>query len=128
MTGTRRWLPVCIALALLTGTSVVVGAAEESAGAALSRMTMSLTRSHPYRFVLAYRGRTMPFRGHLCYWFAGYNETCLDPQLEWLTPATEIELYAPGGVPRDLLAGYVMLVRYPALSERIYPYRLGAGP
>ena len=90
----------------------------------LARMEMRLTHREPYLFVLAYRGPTMPFRGLLCYYFAGYNETCLDPHVEWLTPATEIELFAPGGVPRDLLQGYMMLVRYPALSQRTFRYAL----
>lgn len=44
--------------------------------------------------------------------------------LDWLTPATGIRLHAPGGVPRDLLEGYVMLVRYPALSEDTFRYLL----
>ena len=90
----------------------------------LAAMKMRLTDEEPYRFVLRYRGPRVPFRGPLCYHFAGYNETCLDPRTEWLTPATEIELHAPGGVPRDLLAGYTMLVRYPALSERTFRYDL----
>lgn len=92
----------------------------------LTRVQLTLGRDQPYRFTLAYRGRLLPFRGHVCYAFAGYNETCVDPKIEWLTPATDIELYAPGGVPRDLLEGYVMEVRYPALSPRTYRYPLTA--
>lgn len=92
----------------------------------LDTMRLTLTDSKPYRFVLHYRGPTVPFRGELCYGFAGYNETCTRPRLEWLTPATDIELWAPGGVPRDLLLGYVMLVRFPALSTRTYSFRLMA--
>jgi hypothetical protein len=92
------------------------------AGDALAGMRVTLTTHQPYRFVLAYRGATRPFRGLICYGFAGYNETCMDPHLEWLTPATEIELYAPGGVPRDLLEGYVLEVRYPAISDETFRY------
>lgn len=92
----------------------------------LATMTLSLTASRPYRFVLSYHGGVTPFHGRVCYWFAGYNETCMDPKLAWLTPATRIELYAPGGVPRDLLEGYLMLVRYPAVSERTFRYLLEA--
>jgi hypothetical protein len=91
---------------------------------ALTLVRLTLGREQPYRYTLAYRGRLLPFRGHICYGFVGYNETCIDPGIEWLTPATEIELYAPGGVPRDLLEGYVMEVRYPALSPRTYRYAL----
>lgn len=90
-------------------------------------MHLTLSRTQPYRFQLHYRGPTMAFRGLLCYGFAGYNETCMDPKLRWLTPATTIELYAPGGVPRDLLDGYTLEVRYPAYSDRVFRYHLGDG-
>lgn len=93
----------------------------------LAGMSLSLTEAQPYRFVLAYHGPVVPFRGSVCYHFAGYNETCLTPKLRWLTPATELALYAPGGVPRDLLPGYTLLVRFPALSPRTFQYRLPVG-
>lgn len=111
---------LCLTIALWVAQEAGAGITDDR----LADMTVSLTRSQPYHFVLAYHGPTMPFRGLLCYHFAGYNETCMDPRIEWLTPATEIELYAPGGVPRDLLEGYMMLVRYPALSERVFRYAL----
>lgn len=88
----------------------------------LAAMKVELTDRRPYRFLLRYSGPTTPFRGLVCYHFAGYNETCLDPRIDWLTPATRIELHAPGGVPRDLLEGYMLLVRFPALSERTFRY------
>ena len=90
----------------------------------LEQMTLALSREKPYRFRLHYHGPNMPFRGPLCYGFAGYNETCFDLELDWLTPATTIDLHAPGGVPRDFLQGYTMLVRYPAMAERTYRYAL----
>ncbi|MEQ8858372.1 MAG: hypothetical protein RIC56_06975 [Pseudomonadales bacterium] len=124
MRPTRRAWVLGAALPLV---SAVAAAAPDPATTGqhpLAAMTMTLTPEQPYRFVLAYHGPTMEFRGFLCYGFAGYNETCLKPRLDWLTPASEIELYAPGGVPRDLLEGYVMLVRFPDLSERTFRYRL----
>jgi hypothetical protein len=93
----------------------------------LEHMRLTLSDGKPYRFELHYRGPTMPFHGPLCYAFAGYNETCTRPRVEWLTPATAIELWAPGGVPRELLLGYVMTVRYPALSQRTFRYQLTPG-
>lgn len=75
-------------------------------------------------FVLSYVGKRVEFVGLLCYWFAGYNETCMDPKLDWLTPATEIALYAPGGVPAELLSSYVMLVRFPSMSEATFRYEV----
>lgn len=77
-------------------------------------------------FVLSYSGPIVEFSGELCYGFAGYNETCLRPKLEWLTPATQIELIAPGQVPEELLKGYTLLVRFPALSETQYRYPVTA--
>jgi len=111
---------------LLTCPWPAAGMPEPPPGAAanLARMTLTLSEEKPYRFRLHYRGPTMPFRGPLCYGFAGYNETCFDLELNWLTPATTIDLHAPGGVPRDLLSGYMMLVRYPALADRTYRYAL----
>jgi hypothetical protein len=91
---------------------------------ALAQVQLRLGHEKPYRYVLAYRGPLLPFRGPVCYAFAGYNETCVDLRIDWLTPATDIELYAPGGVPRELLTAYVMEVRYPALSERTFRYAL----
>ena len=112
------------ALWLLLAAAAAHGAADTTVDDHLATMTLSLTDRQPYRFVLAYHGPNVPYRGMLCYHFAGYNETCLDPNLDWLTPATTIELYAPGGVPRELLEGYMMLVRYPSLSERMFRYAL----
>ena len=96
--------------------------------AQLARFPLTLCSARPYRFRLHYHGSRMPFRGPVCYAFAGYNETCRDPPIRWLTPATVIELWAPGGVPRDLLTGYTMLVRFPALSERQYHFVPEAAP
>ncbi len=62
--------------------------------------------------------------GPLCYHFAGYNETCLPAQQRWLTPATTIELIAPGQVPVELLQGYILLVRFPWRSDEVYRYPL----
>ncbi|HEX7037392.1 MAG TPA: hypothetical protein VF210_16595 [Pseudomonadales bacterium] len=112
--------------ATLAAAALSLAAAPPSADGALDEhlaaMQVELTDRQPYRFVLRYRGPNTPFRGMVCYHFAGYNETCLDPGIDWLTPATRIELYAPGGVPRDLLEGYMLLVRFPALSERTFRY------
>lgn len=94
----------------------------------LDRFSLTLGTAEPYRFRLHYHGPRMPFRGPVCYAFAGYNETCRDPHIHWLTPATVIDLWAPGGVPRDLLEGYTMLVRFPALSERRFRFTLEARP
>lgn len=94
----------------------------------LNRFRLTLGTAAPYRFRLHYHGPTMPFRGPVCYAFAGYNETCRDPHIRWLTPATVIDLWAPGGVPRDLLEGYTILVRFPALSERGYRFTLEEHP
>jgi len=118
----RRSLP--IALLCSSTMAATMPAPPPGAEANLERMTLALSREKPYRFRLHYRGPTMPFRGPLCYGFAGYNETCFELELDWLTPATTIDLHAPGGVPRDLLAGYMMLVRYPAMAERTYRYAL----
>lgn len=115
-------------LLYLAGTWSAVPQPDPEAAQALARMEVTLTTTRPYHFVLAYQGPRKPFRGPLCYWFAGYNETCMNPKLDWLTPATEITLHAPGGVPRDLLQGYTLLVRYPAMSERVYRYDLPAPP
>lgn len=122
-------LLACTLLCCQTAAAAVSGPPEPGpAAGSLGAMTLSLTHTRPYQFVLAYHGSIVPFRGPVCYHFAGYNETCTDPHLEWLTPATEIVLYAPGGVPRDLLEGYVMLVRFPAVSARTFRYALnGAG-
>ena len=94
------------------------------ADAELAAMTLTLTNTQPPMFVLSFSGQPRAFTGLICYWFAGYNETCMDPKLEWLTPATEIALHAPGGVPRDLLRGYVLLARYPSMSEATFRYEL----
>lgn len=119
-------LAVCAAVPWCAAALAAPGSTPSAADAEhhLKNMSVTLTRERPYRFVLAYHGPTTPFRGLLCYGFAGYNETCTDPHLDWLTPATEIPLYAPGGVPRDLLEGYVMVVRYPSLSPRTFRYAL----
>ncbi len=116
----------CLLTLMLWGAHAAAAIPEPPPQAAfnLAKMELTLKRNPPYRFRLHYRGPTMPFRGPLCYGFAGYNETCMKLDLRWLTPATTIELHAPGGVPRDLLQGYVMLVRYPAMAERTYRYAL----
>jgi len=107
-----------------SGPAAAMPAPPPGATVNLERMTLTLSGEKPFRFRLHYRGPTMPFRGPLCYGFAGYNETCFDLELDWLTPATRIDLHAPGGVPRDLLQGYMMLVRYPAMADRTYRYAL----
>ncbi len=104
------------------------GQAPPADAANLTEFSLTLGTEAPYRFQLHYHGPRMPFRGPVCYGFAGYNETCRDAGIRWLTPATAIELWAPGGVPRDLLEGYVMLVRFPALSERRYRFALEEHP
>ena len=104
------------------------GAQPGDTGTRLTDFRLTLGTEPPYRFRLHYRGPTTPFRGPVCYAFAGYNETCRDPNIQWLTPATVIDLWAPGGVPRELLEGYVMLVRFPALSERRYRFALEPWP
>lgn len=115
-----------VLVATLAAASLWLAAAPASESADLDRhlaaMDVELTEQPPYRFVLRYRGRHVPFRGLVCYHFAGYNETCLDPRIDWLTRATAIELYAPGGVPHDLLEGYMLRVRFPGLSERTFVY------
>jgi hypothetical protein len=136
MAGTRiperglRWglLASGLLLASIAAASTPREHVEPRAADALARFDLSLGTERPYRFRLHYRGSTMPFRGPVCYAFAGYNETCRDPDIDWLTPASVIDLWAPGGVPRELLEGYVMLVRFPALSERRYRYALEGGP
>jgi hypothetical protein len=125
--GLMFWVSAAPADSAGTGSVVPAGNPDTAVDAHLDDVHLTLSRIKPYRFVLHYRGPTMPFHGPLCYAFAGYNETCTRPRTEWLTPATTIELWAPGGVPRDLLLGYVMTVRYPALSQRTYRYELTAG-
>lgn len=71
-----------------------------------------------------FHGPITEFFGPLCYHFAGYNETCLPAKKRWLTPATSIELIAPGQVPLELLQGYILLVRFPWLSDELYRYPL----
>ena len=88
----------------------------------LAAMQVTLDTRKPPRFVLRYAGPRAAFSGELCYWFDGYNETCLRPELGWLTRATRIELPAPGGVPVELLGGYTLFVRVPELSERTFRF------
>jgi hypothetical protein len=94
------------------------------ADAQLAAMTLTLTNSQPPAFVLSYSGQPQAFTGLICYWFLGYNETCMDPKLQWLTRATRISLHAPGGVPRELLSGYVLLAKYPSMSETTFRYEV----
>ena len=87
---------------------------------ALRTLTTTLQTTAPPRFVLHYRGPvTQPF-GPLCYRFAGYNETCRSVPDGWLTPAMTLELYAPGGVPLDLLIGYQLELRFPYWTEEVF--------
>lgn len=79
-----------------------------------------LTSRTPPVFRLFYSGPITRLSGPLCYSFAGYSETCTDLSEPWLTPAAAIELYAPGGVPMDLLAGYRLLVRFPHWTEETF--------
>ena len=83
--------------------------------------------AEPPGFVLRYRGPLREIRGPICYRFAGYNEVCLWPRLQWLTPATELRLPAPGGVPGELLKGYEVLLRLPRFDERTYRVGVGVG-
>ena len=85
--------------------------------ARLASMTVDLEKADPPRFVLRYPAERFPVQGPLCYRFHGYNETCLDLDIGRLSRATPIELYAPGGVPLELLDGYVLIVRFPAMTE-----------
>ena len=87
----------------------------------LESMQLQLS-TRPTEFHLSYSGAPLEFHGLLCYSFGGYNETCIDPKVEWLTPATVIRLPAPGGVPSEFLRGYVALVRYPELSDVVFRY------
>ncbi len=123
--------PAWLLLSAACITHTVAGASplpgdQESIDTNLARMTLSLTSTRPPEFLLRYEGRNLPFRGLLCYHFGGYNETCIEPRIEWLTPATRIHLPAPGGVPREFLTGYVALVRYPMLSDALFRYPMPA--
>jgi hypothetical protein len=122
-----RGAKILVATALLLA-GVAASAAVPDLDSYLASMSLTLSAGDPTEFVLRYNGPIVEFRGQVCYSFAGYNETCAQPRLEWLTPATEIRLYAPGGVPYDLLAGYVMLARFPALSDRQFAYAPTAAP
>ena len=93
----------------------------------LRAMTATLQTTAPPRFVLHYQGPvTKPF-GPLCYRFAGYNETCRSLPEGWLTPATAVELYAPGGVPLDLLSGYQLVIRFPYWTDAVFKPTLNTG-
>ena len=94
----------------------------EEVDANLARSAATLCQQKSAFFLLEYRGKLQSFRGQLCYGIAGYNETCMDPKLEWLTPATKIRLLAPGQVPLEFLRGYTLLVRYPRLSPTTFSY------
>lgn len=83
--------------------------------------TSTLRPTHPY-IEFSFHGPITEVVGPLCYHFAGYNETCLPAQRRWLTPATTIELIAPGQVPVELLQGYILLVRFPWQSDELYRY------
>ncbi|MEM1433821.1 MAG: hypothetical protein AAGG11_07205 [Pseudomonadota bacterium] len=89
--------------------------------AALRALRVELVPTPPAPiFKLRYAGPiTRPF-GPLCYGFAGYSETCIRLSEPWLTPAAVVELYAPGGVPLDLLAGYQLRVRFPSWTKKVF--------
>ncbi len=89
---------------------------------AFASSQLALDHGAPPRFLLHYRGPVSAFRGKLCYRFAGYTETCFDPKLQWLTPATTLTFYAPGGVPLDLLSGYRLEVRAPDMFRGRFSY------
>ncbi|MEM6708108.1 MAG: hypothetical protein AAF648_04925 [Pseudomonadota bacterium] len=87
---------------------------------ALSESSVRLNRGPSPSFTLLYRGPLAQFVGPLCYRIAGYTETCVRLPNQWLTPATDIELNAPGGVPLDLLDGYRLEIRFPRWGDRVY--------
>jgi hypothetical protein len=89
--------------------------------AAAPTTTPTTRQKHPY-IEFSFHGPITELIGPLCYHFAGYNETCLPTQRRWLTPATTIELIAPGQVPVELLQGYILLVRFPWQSDELYRY------
>ena len=119
----QRWLCLSVLLLPLPLLGAGVGHIDPPSSAVLDglhSMTASLRRTAPARFVLNYQGPVVKPFGPLCYRFAGYNETCRSLPDGWLTPATEVALYAPGGVPLDLLDGYQLLVRFPYWSETVF--------
>lgn len=87
---------------------------------ALRAIDVELESDAPARYRLHYRGPLARPFGPLCYRFAGYNETCTRLPEPWLTPASRIELFAPGGVPLDLLDGYQLLLRFPYWTEETF--------
>ena len=96
--------------------------------ARLAAMTVFVTASDPAEFLLRYYGEPIEFHGLLCYAFGGYNETCVNPRVIWLTRASRIRLPAPGGVPREFFPGYTALIRYPAMSTRQFRYPVRQSP
>lgn len=127
-------LQVALALAVLLSISVSSEAAKSSENRAneafesqwQAKLCASTNASKPTQphIEFSFHGPITETFGPLCYHFAGYNETCLPPQQRWLTPATTIELIAPGQVPLELLRGYILLVRFPWLSDDVYRYPL----
>ena len=96
--------------------------------ARLAAMSVLVTGSDPAEFVLRYHSEPIEFHGLLCYAFGGYNETCVNPRVLWLTRASRIRLPAPGGVPREFFPGYTALIRYPAMSTRQFRYPVRKTP
>lgn len=127
--GVSHLVPViaCWVASTLAATPLLAAAtppADNGGGVdgALASMQLGLSGTQPPHFTLAYAGEPMEFHGLLCYAFGGYNETCIDPQVQWLTPASRLVLPAPGGVPREFLLAYTAQVRFPAMSERLFSY------
>ena len=110
-----RWL----ALLLVFGPCI----ASADFGSQWQASLCALNNQQPY-IQLSYNGPITELYSPLCYHFAGYNETCLPAKKRWLTPATEIQLIAPGQVPTELLLGYTLLVRFPWHSDTHYRYAL----
>lgn len=94
---------------------------KQNFGAQWQAKLCTTRQKHPY-IEFSFHGPITEVVGPLCYHFAGYNETCLPAQRRWLTPATTIELIAPGQVPVELLQGYILLVRFPWQSDELYRY------
>lgn len=91
----------------------------------LGSMQLTLRDAPMHKFVLTYTDqRRLAYKGEVCYAFAGYNETCLAPKIAWLNAGTQIELHAPGGVPMEFLRNYIVLVRFPKLSEATFRYEV----
>ena len=87
--------------------------AEPAGGARQAPWRASFCTQQQNTILLDYRGPLREYRGPISYGFAGYSETCIHAESKWLTPATRLRLPGPGQVPRDLLAGYTLVVRLP---------------